>query len=246
MNTDTQLMPQYTLRRSSRRRTIEIQVRPDSVRVLAPARVAQSRIDRLVAEKTEWIRVRQQELRLRLPSAPAPTVLDQGSQLLWLGEWLTLDVAVDQPATRTTIFPGRIKSELSRRIRKNRVEAVREQLELWYRAQAQHYFETRVAHWSRQMKLAPSKVVVRSYRRKWGCCNSRGVVSFNWLLMMAPAAIIDYVIVHELSHLQQMNHSSAFWAIVARYYPGYRDAKAWLNRSSQQLQWPPAAPPGEQ
>ncbi len=153
MNTDAQLMPQYTLRRSSRRRTIEIQVRPDSVRVLAPTRVAQSRIDRLVAEKTEWIRVRQQELRLRLPAAPASTVLEQGSQLLWLGEWLTLDIAIGRPLTRITLSPDRIRLELSRRIRKAHNEAVQEQLELWYRAQAQHYFEARVDHWSAQNEI---------------------------------------------------------------------------------------------
>lgn len=232
-------MPQYTLRRSSRRRTIEIQVRPDSVRVLAPTRVAQSRIDRLVAEKTEWIRGRQQELRLRLPATPPSMELEQGSQLLWLGEWLTLDIAADQPATRMIISPGSIRLALSQRIRKTLTEAVKEQLERCYRDQAQHYFETRVAHWGALMKLTPAKVVIRSYRRKWGCCNSRGVVSFNWLLMMAPVEIIDYVIVHELSHLQQMNHSPAFWAVVGQYYPGYSDAKAWLNRSSGQLQWPP-------
>ncbi|WP_428035080.1 M48 family metallopeptidase [Amphritea sp.] len=239
MSAEERCLPQYTLRRSSRRRTIEIQVRPDSVRVLAPTRVAQSRIDRLVAEKTEWIRVRQQELRQRLPAASPSTVLEQGSQLLWLGERLTLDIVVNQPETLIHCADGRLRLALSRRIRKMPAEAVKEQLERWYRQQAQYYFEARVAHWSALMKLTPSEVLVRSYRRKWGCCNSRGVVSFNWLLLMAPVGIIDYVIVHELSHLQQMNHSAAFWSVVAQYYPGYRDAKAWLNRRSGQLQWPP-------
>lgn len=232
-------IPDYTVRRSSRRRTIEIQVRPDSVRVLAPTRVAQSRIDQLVSEKTDWIITRQRELRLRMPVCPSPVILDQGSQLFWLGQPLTLDVIVDQPETRVNLSSDRIQLTLSRRIRKSRTDAINEQLELWHRQQAQRYFEQRVSEWSAHMKLSPSAVVVRSYRRKWGCCNSRGVISFNWLLIMAPATIIDYVIVHELSHLKQMNHSPLFWQEVRRFYPDYADAKAWLNSNGTRLQWPP-------
>ena len=240
MSAEGRFTPGYTVRRSSRRRTIEIQVRPDSVRVLAPARVAQSRIDQLVRQKTDWIITRQRELRLRVPVSSAPVLLDQGSQLCWLDEPLILEVAVDQPETCVHLSPGSIKLALSRRIRKPRSDAIKEQLELWYRAQAQDYFQQRVSAWSAHMKLSPTAVVVRSYRRKWGCCNSRGVVSFNWLLIMAPASIIDYVIVHELSHLKQMNHSPRFWQEVTRYYPDYADAKAWLNSSGTRLQWPPA------
>ncbi|MDO6564580.1 SprT family zinc-dependent metalloprotease [Amphritea sp. 1_MG-2023] len=232
-------LPEYTLRRSARRRSIEIQVRPDSVRVLAPTRVLQSEINRLVAAKADWIIARQQALRLRRPQAPISSPLDQGSELLWLGERRLLEVEVNQPDTCVTVSPERIKLILSRRIRKAREKAISEQLLLWYREQAQHYFQTRVRFWGVHMRLTPSQVRVRSYRRKWGCCNSRGVVSFNWLLIMAPVHIIDYVIVHELSHLQHMNHSAAFWDCVAKFYPDYRGAKAWLDLQGGHLDWPP-------
>ncbi|SEQ14488.1 hypothetical protein SAMN03080615_00623 [Amphritea atlantica] len=233
------MIPDYTLRRSSRRRTIEIQVRPDSVRVLAPIRVAQSRINQLVAEKSDWIATRQQELRLRLPISPQPVVLEQGSELRWLGEPVMLKLATEKPETAVNLSAGIIELSLSRRIRKPQAEVVPEQLERWYREQAQHYFQQRVAEWSELMKLSPTAIVVRSYKRKWGCCNSRGVVSFNWLLMMAPVRIIDYVIVHELSHLKQMNHSPRFWQEVNRFYPDYAEAKAWLNSHGAGLCWPP-------
>ncbi|WP_417225559.1 M48 family metallopeptidase [Amphritea sp.] len=233
-------LPEYSLRRSARRRTIEIQVRPDSVRVLAPTRVSRARIDRLVAEKTDWINARQQALRLRVPAAVTVRPLDQGSELRWLGERLTLELLPNRPETLVTVSDDQLQLALSGRIRKAREEAITEQIERWYRAQALQYFHTRVLFWSEHMRLKPSAVRVRSYRRKWGCCNSRGVVSFNWLLVMAPVHIIDYVIVHELSHLQHMNHSAAFWSVVANYYPDYREAKAWLDHQGGHLHWPPS------
>ena len=232
-------VPEYTLQRSARRRTIEIQVRPDSIRVLAPKRVAQARIDSFVVEKTDWIRTRQQELLLRGASQLVPVVLDQGSPIPWLGERFKLCISDGEPQTRVQLLPDGIKLELSHRIRKPQSEAVLEQLEYWYREQALQLFQQRVNDWSELMGLEPSKVVVRSYRRKWGCCNSRGVVSFNWLLIMAPLNIIDYVIVHELSHLREMNHSSRFWLEVEKFYPDYPKAKTWLNDQGRGLQWPP-------
>lgn len=237
-------VPEYTLQRSARRRTIEIQVRPDSIRVLAPKRVAQARIDSFVVEKTDWIRTRQQELLLRGASQLVPVVLDQGSPILWLGERFKLCISDGEPQTRVQLLPDGIKLELSHRIRKPQSEAVLEQLEYWYREQALQLFQQRVNDWSELMGLVPSKVVVRSYRRKWGCCNSRGVVSFNWLLIMAPLSVIDYVVVHELSHLREMNHSSRFWLEVERFYPDYRKAKNWLNDKGRELRWPPVQSDG--
>lgn len=238
-------VPEYTLQRSARRRTIEIQVRPDSIRVLAPKRVAQARIDSFVVEKTDWIRTRQQELLLRWSSQLAPVILDQDSQILWLGERFKLCISDGEPQTRVQLLPNEIKLELSRRIRKPQSEAIIEQLEYWYREQALQLFQQRVNDWSGLMGIVPSAVVVRSYRRKWGCCNSRGIVSFNWLLIMVPLSIIDYVIVHELSHLREMNHSSQFWLEVEKFYPDYRQAKIWLNDKGGRLQWPPVQGDGD-
>ena len=234
-------VPEYTLRRSARRRTIEIQVRPDSIRVLAPSRVAQKRIDSFVVEKSAWIRIRQQELLHRQSLLSVSVVLEEGSQLPWLGEHFKLSVSDDESQTCVQLLTDEIKLSLSKRIRKPKTEAITEQLERWYRDQSLQFFQQRVQHWSGLMGLVPSKVIVRSYRRKWGCCNSRSVVSFNWLLIMAPLDIIDYVIVHELSHLREMNHSSRFWLEVEKFYPDYREAKNWLNHKGGQLQWPPVS-----
>lgn len=239
-------VPEYSLRRSAKRRTIEIQVRPDSIKVLAPSRVSQTRIDNFVAEKAQWIYSRQRELRMRQPTPSIDTVLDQGRQILWLGQRYRLDVSAGEAHTRMVLLPEVIRLELSKRIRKPRIEAISEQLERCYREHALLFFQQRVQFWAEQTGNIPSRVIVRYYRRKWGCCNSRGVVSFNWLLMMAPLMVIDYVIVHELSHLREMNHSSRFWLEVGKSYPEYRQAKNWLKLNAGLLQWPPVQEVTEQ
>ena len=231
------VIPDYTLQRSARRRTVEIQVRPEGVRVLAPARVAKSRIDQFVQQKAHWIALRQQELQQRLTELE-PYVhaqLEQDSTLQWLGDVCTLKVLPRSGKTVISQSGNEIQVSLSTRIRKPESQALHEQLERWYREQSDLLLQSRVRYWADRTGLHPSKVITRSYRRKWGCCNSRREVSFNWLLIMAPLWVIDYVIVHELCHLQEMNHSSKFWLLVERHFPEFRQAKRWLNQHGSRL-----------
>ncbi len=94
----------------------------------------------------------------------------------------------------------------------------------------------RVAHYSQTMGLAPNKVSVKDQRRRWGSCSSRTrAVHFNWRIVMAPPAVLDYVVVHELAHLEQPNHSRAFWALVGRHAANYKACRRWLREHGDQL-----------
>jgi predicted metal-dependent hydrolase len=114
---------------------------------------------------------------------------------------------------------------------------VKKQLELYFKAQAQRYICTRLVTFSEQTLLIPKQVKIRLYRARWGSCNSRKEVSFNYLLMMTPLWVIDYVIVHELCHLRHLNHSTDFWKLVAKHYPRYQEAKKWLVNHQNALVW---------
>jgi predicted metal-dependent hydrolase len=83
--------------------------------------------------------------------------------------------------------------------------------------------------WSAAMGLHARRVYVRNLRRQWGSCWPGGSLSFNYRLIMAPPHILDYVVVHELAHLQVRNHSPAFWSLVAAQIPAHRDARTWLR-----------------
>lgn len=114
---------------------------------------------------------------------------------------------------------------------------VKKQLESYFKEQAQNYIFPRLAELTKQTSLTPKQIKIRQYRARWGSCNSRQEVSFNYLLMMAPPWVIDYVIIHELCHLKHLNHSTSFWQLVAKHCPYYQDAKRWLSTHQSDLAW---------
>ena len=108
-------------------------------------------------------------------------------------------------------------------------------LEKWYKIQAATLIQEKVDKWSVILSVRPNKVTIRGQRSRWGSCSRKGNLNFNWKLMMAPETIIDYVVIHELAHLQQMNHSKKFWQIVAANCPEWRNRKKWLRNNEALL-----------
>ena len=97
------------------------------------------------------------------------------------------------------------------------------------------YIPGRVAYYARQLGVRPGKITIRNQRTRWGSCSAKGNLNFNCLLMLAPEEVIDSVVVHELCHLLEMNHSPRFWAQVERVLPDYRSARQWLRRNGGAL-----------
>ena len=93
----------------------------------------------------------------------------------------------------------------------------------------------RVAYYAPAVGVTYGKITIRSQRTRWGSCSSQGNLNFNCLLMLAPENIIDYVVVHELCHRKEMNHSPKFWAEVERVLPDYKQRKGWLKENGQAL-----------
>ena len=115
---------------------------------------------------------------------------------------------------------------------------IKEKLIKWYRAQAEEIFGGRVFYFSRIMGLEPQKIAVKTQKRIWGSCGYHDkAISLNWQLVFAPMDVIDYVVVHELAHLDTPNHSRKFWKSVANILPDYKMRQNWLknNRLSMKL-----------
>jgi len=100
---------------------------------------------------------------------------------------------------------------------------------------AKQVIPDKVAYYARLMGVTYGRISIRRQRSRWGSCSREGNLSFNCLLMMAPAEVLDYVVVHELSHRLEMNHSARFWAHVGDVLPDYRNAKKWLKEQGRAL-----------
>ncbi|MBF0628815.1 MAG: M48 family metallopeptidase [Magnetococcales bacterium] len=103
-------------------------------------------------------------------------------------------------------------------------------LERWYRLQAHRHLTMRLRHWSEQMGVTVSRVTIRGQTTRWGSCSSRGSINLNWQLMLLPGRLVDYVLVHELCHRLEMNHSPAFWMRVGAVLPEYERLKTELKK----------------
>jgi predicted metal-dependent hydrolase len=112
----------------------------------------------------------------------------------------------------------------------------------WYRREARRLLEASAEREAPRLGVAYSRISVRDQRSRWGSCSMRGTLSFSWRLALVPPAILDYVVVHELLHVLQHNHSPAFWGLLDTHRPGWRDQAAWLRAHGWELQ--AYAPPG--
>ena len=107
----------------------------------------------------------------------------------------------------------------------------------FYKREAVKKITERTEHWAERMKLFPTQIKFREQRTRWGSCNSRGVINFNWRLVVFTPEIIDYVIVHELAHLKHMNHSAHFWSLVKATVGEYSVWTQHLKRSHHQCEF---------
>lgn len=108
-------------------------------------------------------------------------------------------------------------------------------LERWYRAQAARLLQDKAERAGAGMGVRYNRLTVRGQKSRWGSCSPRGNLSLNWKLLLAPEPVIDYVVIHELAHLREMNHSRRFWQLVAEYCPGWRQPKKWLREHAGHL-----------
>jgi predicted metal-dependent hydrolase len=116
-----------------------------------------------------------------------------------------------------------------------RREAVHRAVVAWYRERAQEHLAARVEFWSGHLHCTATGVLARDQRSRWGSCSVDGTLRFNWRLIMADPELIDYVVVHELTHLRVRNHSAAFWRELAKTIPGHRVLRARLREFGRQL-----------
>ena len=107
--------------------------------------------------------------------------------------------------------------------------------EAWLKAQARGELEKILKEQAARMRVSPKKLTIRDQRTRWGSCSTRGTISLSWRLIMAPPQVMQYVVIHELAHLVQPNHSPAFWQVVTRYAPDWKTSRAWLHKHAAQL-----------
>jgi len=215
----------YTIKRSSGARNARLEVRPESgLTVIIPRSFEAKKVPDLLDAKRNWILANISKCSGRQP-IPAGRGLESGDTVPYLGHDLRI---VGQKGT-TRGFGVRLEAgTLVVNLDKGR-GSLGLALEAWYRMQAKKFMKGRADRLSADMGLGYRRLTIRAQKTRWGSCSPKGNLNFNWKLMMAPEPVIDYVVVHELAHLREMNHTRKFWELVGRYCPQWRQHRKWLK-----------------
>jgi hypothetical protein len=217
----------FEVKRSTRRKTLCLQIRDGQVQVMVPARTPQRQIADLVDKHGPWIEKKLREQAAR-PKAP-PRSYEDGEVYCYLGQEHLLKI-VEGPPWPAEFAGNELVVTIPKRYQgADRQAKIKQRLHELYHQTALEEFQARTTAYAQRLGVSPSGVRVKAYKRRWGSCSSRGELSYNWRLVMAPGAVLDYVVAHEVAHLVEHNHSPAFWRIVEGLMPNYREQQAWLK-----------------
>lgn len=219
-----------------RRRSIGFVVDANGLTVRAASRVPLREIEAAVHEKRAWIVARLAEQRQRAARAAAAQVVwRDGAAIDYLGDKLTIVLAppcvlaVDGAARLEDAAPAAARRLVVGLPRDASSERIRDAVQGWLQREARRVFAGRVAHFAERLGVRVRRLSLSSATTRWGSANANGSVRLHWRLIEQPPATIDYVVVHELAHLREMNHSPRFWRIVESILPDYREVRRGLR-----------------
>ena len=211
----------FVLRRSARRKTMQITVERDGELVLsAPPEVDEAALRAFVLEKRFWIYTKLAEKERLLRGVPRKEFVG-GEGFLYLGRSYRLRL-VDEQDVPLKLAAGRFC------LRRDALPAAREHFVRWYSDRARVWLSSRVAEYQPRMEVSPAGVKVQDLGYRWGSCGKGDWLYFHWKTILLPARIAEYVVVHEIAHLHEPHHTPAFWLRVERAMPDYAQRKAWL------------------
>jgi len=220
----------YTIKRSGKRRKLTITVERDrSVVVHAPSNATDEAIRRVVESKRQWIheKINHQQKYNNLPHPPGKELVN-GESVLYLGRQYRIEmvedgleeIRFDQRFMIPSSYAGRHKGSMRD----------------WYISRAKEKILPRVRRYAQQIGVTYKGTKIVDSRYRWGSCTVKDNINFNWRLIKAPMFVIDYVIVHELAHLIEANHTPRFWNIVHTQIPKMEKARSWLSENGQILE----------
>lgn len=217
----------YTVRRTKTGKRLRIQVNPKGVEVILPRQAAESQAASFLHENAGWVLEQMAFVERMQPLRVAPSSPEDRTILL-RGIPSRVEI-VHEPSRRSYGWVEAMPGVLHLHIPANSKVDPNRALETWLRRQARQYIEARLAVRSAEMGQQPKRIYIMNQRTKWGACSTKGNLTFNWRLILAPPEVLDYIVVHELAHLIELNHSAKFWLIVRSYCPEFERHKGYLK-----------------
>jgi hypothetical protein len=216
--------------RTDRTKSATIKVEGGIVVVVVPRLLTQERIKKLLDDKKLWIK---QKIALQ-PQMKATQEKQyvSGEAFSYLGRNYRLKV-IEGELTPIKLVQGRLTISVPKDSSESKM--IKYALTNWFRRRAELKLREKIIRYSPIVGVETNGYKVTSFQSRWGSCTPRGRVDFNWKIIMAPNSVVDYVVVHELCHLKQHDHSPQFWKLVESIMPNYLESKMWLREHGASL-----------
>lgn len=230
----------YSIRRSKRAKRTRILVTPEKVEVVAPLRVSCKQIDDFVTLKQDWVLSTVKKLKQKKQQIKkwVPDRLVEGVLIPFKGE--LIKIKLNRTATLKKILielSGKhfIIHQPYNTLGSDSDELVRQALVDWMKQQAKRQVEAIVLEYAHKYNLYPRFIRIKVQKSRWGSCGIHNDINLNWVLILAPKKVLEYVVIHEICHIKERNHSAKFWALVERHCPDYQTQRDWLTQNGQSL-----------
>ena len=219
---------------SETKRIITLRVGPPKkLSILAPTDLNEGELTKIVKKKAPWIIDKFQRLD-EIRARENDKEFISGESFLFKGKLLRLKVLKENLGDKCPVFTD-TTTLFCRTIKHNARGHLKKSIEEWYKQKAKDYLTNRTSLLSKRFSKKPTNIRIRNQTLRWGSCTKTGEVLINWRIMMAPPSIMDYVIIHELTHLQEKNHTKQFWQTVKNAMPNYEEKKEWLKINGAKL-----------
>jgi len=212
----------------TKRKTIALQITDDGTLIVkAPFGVSEQTIKNVVIKHKDWIERKKKDILSRDPKFAGKEFVN-GEGFLYLGKYYKLNIVNKQDAP--LLFNNNYFYLL-----RDYLPVARDLFINWYKEKAYEKISERVEWYAKKRGFVYNKINITSANQRWGSCSSKGNLNFSWRLIMAPLSVIDYVVVHELVHLEERNHAKSFWSKVKMLMPEYEKHRDWLKRNGYLL-----------
>ena len=209
------------------RRTAALHIIGSDLQVRVPEYVEDERVAAFLQKKRPWIRSKVAEIQLLPPHRTKELV--SGESFAYLGRHYRLKVQ-EGHQVGVSLSGGYLKATIRPTEQdEHKTLKIQQYLQNWYRNKAQERLKEKTERYAKQIGVSPAAVSVRNFKSRWGSCDKKGQVVFNWNIIKAPHSVVDYVVVHELCHLIHPNHSKEFWQVVGRFDSNYLEHRQWLK-----------------
>ena len=194
------------------RKTVGIVVEPTgSVKVKAPIDLSDTQVQDIVDKKKDWIAkkiAKTQQIKKPVPKIQEPV---SGEGILYKNNYYRLLIHKTSKKSAIQLIGRNLNIYVKTKDESNLPGKIKELLIVWYKENSYNYLEKRIKRFAPYLGVQPKELQVRELKNRWGSCTGSENLIFNWRLIMAPISVIDYIVVHELAHLKDPNHSEKFW-----------------------------------